>query len=378
MLCQYHIHGARMVVEPLRQRGAEIFGELRFARLGTAQYFAHSLLHHFVLTQMAANRQKTTLFHLAIFEPEVLVAMGREARQQRHQLRISRARHGIERLDELDVMVIHFGVAGGKVWREGKHGSREQIVDRANRILVRACGCLYLIVASNFRKESSMVALQRLVSIFCLCVLLPASLALAQTPRDAALIEAAARGDNAALRGLIKDGASITARDASGRTALLAAVQNNRIEVARRLIGAGANVNTQDNIQDSPYLLAGARGHLEILKMTLAAGADLNSTNRYGGTALTPACHYGHVETVRELLKTAVAIDHVNHLGWTCLLEAVILGTGGAAHNEIVRMVVAAGANANLADRQGMSPLAHARSRGQKEIAAILVAAGAK
>ena len=112
--------------------------------------------------------------------------------------------------------------------------------------------------------------------------------------------------------------------------------------------------------------------------MTLAAGADLKNTNRYGGTALTPACHYGHVETVRELLKTKVAIDHVNNLGWTCLLEAVILGDGGAAHTEIVRMVVAGGANVNLADRQGVTPLSHARSRGQKNISAILVAAGAK
>ena len=223
-----------------------------------------------------------------------------------------------------------------------------------------------------------MVSQHCMIPILFVSLLLPGSLALGETPRDAALIEAAARGDNASVRGLIKDGASVTARDTSGRTTLLAAVQNNRIEVARLLIGAGANVNTQDNIQDSPYLLAGARGHLEILKMTLAAGADLKSTNRYGGTALTPACHYGHVETVRELLKTAVAIDHVNNLGWTCLLEAVILGDGGSAHIEIVRLVVASGANVNLADRQGATPLAQARSRGQRDIAAILAAAGAK
>ena len=223
-----------------------------------------------------------------------------------------------------------------------------------------------------------MVSLHRMVSTFFLWLPLSGSLALAQTPRDAALIDAAARGDNTAVQRLVKDGASVLARDASGRTALLAAVQNNRIDAARTLIAAGANVNTQDNIQDSPYLLAGARGQLEILKMTLAAGADLNSTNRYGGTALTPACHYGHVETVRELLKTKVAVDHINNLGWTCLLEAVILGDGGSAHIEIVRMVVAAGANVNLADRQGTTPLAHARSRGQRDIAAILAAAGAK
>ena len=84
-------------------------------------------------------------------------------------------------------------------------------------------------------------------------------------------------------------------------------------------------------------------------------GGDLKSTNRYGGTALIPACHYGHVETVRELLKTTIDVDHVNNLGWTALLEAVILGDGGPAHTEIVRLLVAAGARVNLADRQGVT-----------------------
>ncbi len=202
--------------------------------------------------------------------------------------------------------------------------------------------------------------------------------ALAQSTPEAALIMAAERGDTATVARLLREGVPIEARDASGRTPLLAATQYNRIETARALIAAGANVNAQDRIKDSPYLLSGARGHVEILRMTLAAGADLKSVNRFGGTALTPACHYGHVEAVRELLKTRVALDHVNNLGWTCLLEAVILGDGGARHAEIVRLVVDAGANVNLADHQGVTPVVHARQRGQREIVTILEKAGAR
>jgi ankyrin repeat protein len=84
------------------------------------------------------------------------------------------------------------------------------------------------------------------------------------------------------------------------------------------------------------------------------------------------------VATVRELLATKIDVDHVNNLGWTALLEAVILGDGGAAHTEIVRLLVAAKANPNIADRQGVTPLQHARSRGYREIAALLEKSGGR
>jgi uncharacterized protein len=104
----------------------------------------------------------------------------------------------------------------------------------------------------------------------------------------------------------------------------------------------------------------------------------LKSLNRYGGTALIPACHHGHVDTVRLLLTTPIDVDHVNNLGWTALLEAVILGDGGSAHAEIVRLLIARGAKLNLADRQGVTPLAHAVQRGQAQVAQLLRAAGAR
>jgi ankyrin repeat protein len=47
---------------------------------------------------------------------------------------------------------------------------------------------------------------------------------------------------------------------------------------------------------------------------------------------------------VRLLLGTAIDVNHVNNLGWTALLEAVILGDGGPAHTEIVRLLLAAAA----------------------------------
>ena len=59
------------------------------------------------------------------------------------------------------------------------------------------------------------------------------------------------------------------------------------------------------------------------------------------------------------------------------LLEAILLSDGGPRHQEIVRLLIENGADVDLADGDGLRPLAHARARGQTEIAALLVEAGA-
>ena len=105
---------------------------------------------------------------------------------------------------------------------------------------------------------------------------------------------------------------------------------------------------------------------------------DLTTRNRFGGNALIPACERAHVETIRLLLTTPIDVNHVNDLGWTCLLEIVILGDGGPRHVEATRLVLGAGADPNMADKDGMMPLAHARAKGQIEIARLIEAAGGR
>lgn len=192
------------------------------------------------------------------------------------------------------------------------------------------------------------------------------------------LILAADENDTATVQRLLKAGASLHARDAQGRTALLAATGHNHVESARLLIEAGADVNAQDKKLDSPLLLSGASGYLEILTLALKAKPNFKIYNRFGGTALIPACERGHVEVVRALLDSDVDVNHVNNLGWTALLEAIILSDGGPRHQEIVRMLVAAGAELNIPDRDGVTPLQHARQKGYRDIVDTLEAAGAR
>ncbi|WP_092171490.1 ankyrin repeat domain-containing protein [Bosea sp. OK403] len=193
---------------------------------------------------------------------------------------------------------------------------------------------------------------------------------------DPALIEAATAGRADEVSRLVKAGAPLDAQDAQGRSALLLAVAGNHVSVARTLLDAGASPNTQAANRDTPWLLAGALGRAEIIAAMLPRKPDLTIRNRYGGNALIPACERGHVEAVKLLLTSGIDLDHVNDLGWTCLLEIVILGDGGPRHQQVAKLVLDAGANPSLADRDGVSPLTHARQRGQRAVAALIEQAG--
>lgn len=192
------------------------------------------------------------------------------------------------------------------------------------------------------------------------------------------LVAAAAAGDAALVRRLLDEGAAVDARGPGRQTALLAAVEADDVEIARLLLDRGADINAQADNFDTPWMQAGALGRADILELMLGREPDFSIRNRFGGNALIPACERGHVEAVRVLLRSAIDVNHVNNLGWTCLLEIVILGDGGVDHQQVARLVLAAGADPNIADRDGLTPAAHARERGQTDIERILISAGGR
>ena len=196
---------------------------------------------------------------------------------------------------------------------------------------------------------------------------------------DTRLLAAAATGDVAGISRALADGASPDARDADGTPATMLATRGRHVDALRVLADADADMDAQDGTLDNPMLYAGREGLLGILRIANEAGADPTVTNRYGGVALIPASERGHVEIVRYLLdQTDVDVDHVNRLGWTALLEAILLSDGGPPHQEIVALLIEHGADVDLADGDGVRPLAHARARGQTEIVRLLENAGAR
>jgi ankyrin repeat protein len=186
------------------------------------------------------------------------------------------------------------------------------------------------------------------------------------------LLAAAERGDATAAALAIRAGANLGTRDERRRSPLLLAVTKGRLAVARLLVYLGADPDALDERHDTPWLVTGVTGSVDMLEVLLPARPDLRIRNRFGGTSLIPASERGHVDYVRRVVRTSININHVNDLGWTALLEAVILGDGSKRYQQIVTILLDAGADPRIADRGGVTALQHATRRGHSEVARII------
>ena len=145
------------------------------------------------------------------------------------------------------------------------------------------------------------------------------------------------------------------------------------------MLKAGTDPNALEKDKYDIVTIAAVANDPETIKVALKYGARPdNITSIYVGNALIASSHLGNVEAVKVLIGAGSELDHVNNLHWTALIEAIVLGDGGARHTEIVRMLVAAGADMTLADASGQTPLELAESRGYSEIVDILRRAGAR
>ncbi len=211
----------------------------------------------------------------------------------------------------------------------------------------------------------------------------PAAAQIPPSPTDlrkyAGLHAAASRGDAGEIERLIKAGEKPNLQDGNSRTPLHVAAHLRHHAAARALLRLGANANALDAQRYDIVTIAAVNNDVEMLKLALAGGTDPKAiTSPYEGTALIAAAHLGHAEVVRVLIEAKAPLDHVNNLGWTALMESIVLGNGGKNHTDALAALVKAGANLNIPDRQGITPLGHAKGRGYAEMVRILEAAGAR
>src|SRR6185503_3467798 len=237
--------------------------------------------------------------------------------------------------------------------------------------------------AAAARESASSRVMNRAIGMLLLCCMLPTHAQVAPAPAEKAaytgMFAAAARGDAAEIKALAAKGLRADVRDDHSRTPLHVAAYGGHREAMRALVAAGANPNALEKDRYDIVTIAAVANDVPTLKAALELGGSAkNITSRYDGTALIAAAHLGHAEVVRTLIGAGAPLDHVNNLGWTALMESIVLGNGGARHTDTLKALLDAGADPNIADRGGATPLTQARARGYQRMVKLLEAAKAR
>lgn len=156
--------------------------------------------------------------------------------------------------------------------------------------------------------------------------------------------------------------------DQTGRTAIYWATIDSNLEAMQLLKESGCSVNIQDNDGSTPLMLACTMGDFEAVQFLLFNGANVNLCDTDGDSALLLAAEGQHTSCVDALLSWSVDVNLKNQDSATALLYLM-------DYPDIVAKFLAAGANANIVTRQGVSPLWIATYNDRPECVKLLLKA---
>lgn len=148
-------------------------------------------------------------------------------------------------------------------------------------------------------------------------------------------------------------------------TLLMDAIGRGNRAIVDLLLEAGANVHATAG-GESALSTAVQSGREELFDLLLSKGAPLTG-------ALRAAALMGKRDVVARLLELGAEVDETaGQFAWTPLANAAEAG-----HAEIVRMLLAAGADPNHKDWMGKTPLAQAIQEDKADVVRVLLEAGA-
>ncbi|XP_067323850.1 ankyrin repeat and KH domain-containing protein 1 isoform X11 [Anolis sagrei] len=221
--------------------------------------------------------------------------------------------------------------------------------------------------------------------------------------KESALTLACYKGHLDMVRFLLEAGADQEHKTDEMHTALMEACMDGHVEVARLLLDSGAQVNMPADSFESPLTLAACGGHVELAALLIERGANLEEVNDEGYTPLMEAAREGHEEMVALLLAQGANINaQTEETQETALTLACCGGFSEVAdflikagadielgcstplmeaaqegHLELVKYLLAAGANVHATTATGDTALTYACENGHTDVADVLLQAGA-
>jgi ankyrin repeat protein len=226
-------------------------------------------------------------------------------------------------------------------------------------------------------------------TVMAVALLLTASLVSAAT---LTIVDAAERGDRAAVLGMLAKGVNPNTVSADGTTALMWAASNDDVELVRALVKAGANVKLKNHFGTTAITEAAVVGSAPILNVLVKAGADPNTKNPEAETPIMAAARSGKVDAAKVLVEAGADVNAKESFGG----QSAIMWAAAESQPEMVKYLASKGADVNARglvrnwerkviteprpkdlNQGGFTPLLYAAREGCTECARQLVAAGA-
>ena len=183
-----------------------------------------------------------------------------------------------------------------------------------------------------------------------------------------AAYEAVSAGNLAGLSHLVSLGASVNRQYMDGETLLMCAAVGGKVAIGRFLISRGAYVDAADGLGITPLGLAAMNDRIEMAKLLLSHGAKIEGVHQ-GYPPLRLAAEHGVVNAVRLLMRAGAQINARDTMdGDTALIAAARQG-----HAQVVKILLAGGANVKAANRQGETAIKAATVGHHSAVLALLM-----
>ncbi|WP_353282457.1 ankyrin repeat domain-containing protein [Wolbachia endosymbiont (group A) of Myopa testacea] len=160
---------------------------------------------------------------------------------------------------------------------------------------------------------------------------------------------------------LIAQGAKFNNEITYQGTPLHFAAQEGNSNMVQFLLDKGANIEAQDAYNRKPLHIAVDANRLNVVNLLLDRGANLKATDMYGKTSLDLAIQKGYEDIVEVLKQKQLNLDKE------------LLIAAEKVDLEKVRESIRRGANVNIQDRQGWTPLFWAIQKNNFNIIELLL-----